>query len=75
MNYEDETKIKPEWADRPRIGDTIAPSDRPEFEGIVLDTFYGNGEGGMHVKFDDPSYKGVSWVSCHRVIIVKRATP
>ncbi len=75
MTHEDETKIKPEWANRPRIGDTIALEGLPDFVGVVKATFYGNGEGGLHVQFDCPSYKGVSWASCHRVVIVKRAEP
>jgi hypothetical protein len=39
--------------------------------GEVKATFYGNGEGGMHVQFST----GYSWVSCHTVQVVERKTP
>jgi hypothetical protein len=37
------------------------------WEGIIVETFYENGEGGMHVKFDD-GY--CCWVCCTDVDIV-----
>ena len=37
--------------------------------GLVTDTFYENGEGGMHVKFAH----SWSWVCCTDVIVVERA--
>lgn len=64
----DETILKPEWANRPRIGDTIRMPDAPHLgHAVVIATFYRNGEGGMHVQWEH----GMSWASCHRCEIVK----
>jgi hypothetical protein len=64
----DETDERPQWANRPRIGDKVADRRTPHMVGEVVATFYGNGEGGMHVLFDH----GGSWVSCHMVDFVER---
>jgi hypothetical protein len=63
----DETVLNEKWRDRPRPGDTVV-MDFQDYTGVVEQTFYCNGEGGMHVKFPH----GVSWASCHRVIKVIR---
>lgn len=67
----DETTLKPEWANRPRIGDTVRGDTAPHFEGVVVATFYRNGEGGMHVRYSDDGK--ISWASCHRNEVVKKA--
>jgi hypothetical protein len=64
----DETTLKPEWANRPRVGDIIAPDGIADMHGEVVATFYRNGEGGMHVRYEH----GICWSSCHRAVIVRR---
>ena len=65
----DETTLRPQWADRPRVGDTVQSRTVPELVGVVIATFYRNGEGGMHVTYDH----GTSWSSCHGVTVIRRA--
>jgi len=64
---EHEADKRPEWANRPRIGDKVADRRTPRLVVEVVDTFYGNGEGGMHVLFGTH----VSWACCHMVDIVE----
>ena len=70
---EHEADTRPQWAERPRIGDLVANVRNPEIVGEVIATFYGNGEGGMHVRF--PAPYGCSWASCHTAKVVERRTP
>lgn len=62
----DESDMRPEWANRPRIGNMVCDVRNPEMVGEVVDTFYRNGDGGMHVVFDH----GGSWMSCRTAKIV-----
>lgn len=64
----DEATTRDHWRARPMIGDIIEATDGLPRQGRVVDTFYGNGEGGMHVAFDH----GCSWASCHRFRVVTR---
>ena len=64
----DRPKRKP-LAERPRAGDTAKNIDKPHSESVVTDTFYRNGEGGMHVYWAEGQY---SWACCDRVEIVQR---
>lgn len=69
----DETVLRHEWRDRPRPGDTVEHIDPVAAQimgpGVVCQTFYLNGEGGMHVRYAS----GVYWTSCHRVRVVERS--
>lgn len=65
----DERTLRAEWKDRPGVGDTIQLDGLPHMVGEVVSTFYRNGEGGMHVKYAH----GMSWSSCFRCTILKRA--
>lgn len=58
--------------DRPRIGDTVRtlPCRGPLMEGVVVDTFYGNGEGGMHVQYA----RTCSWTCYRDVEIIELAS-
>ena len=50
-------------------GDTVRMLREPRWEGVVLDTFYENGEGGMHVSYEHLC----SWTCYRDVEIVHRA--
>lgn len=55
----------------PRKGDKVRPKPgRGDHIGVglVVDTFYQNGEGGMHVRFE----YGSSWACCTDVDVVER---
>lgn len=66
MLHDDESTTRDAWRSRPMIGDIIE-SDCG-LKGEVISTYYGNGEGGMHVKYSH----GMSWSSCHRARVVTR---
>lgn len=69
MGEVDETTLRPQWAGRPRVGDTVRDPRAPSIgDGEVIATFYRNGEGGMHVTWSF----GTSWACCHNVVIVTR---
>ena len=71
----DETTLRPEWRDRPRVGDIVESRDpyvaRMTGRYVVTDTYYRNGEGGMHIIRDGAAC--VQWASCHEMRIVERA--
>jgi hypothetical protein len=56
-------------AERPRNGDTVRMTQAPFREMLVTDTFYGNKNGGMHVRRWDG---GHSWACCDYVEIIQR---
>lgn len=65
----DESTTRDDWRWRPMVGDIVESVDGgPPRRGRVLDTFYANGEGGMHVQYD----WGASWSCCHRMRVVSR---
>lgn len=65
----DETTLRPEWRDRPRIGDVVESDGG--MRAVVRATYYRNGEGGMHV--ERTTGGPWTWESCHRVRVVERA--
>jgi hypothetical protein len=63
------SKTEKSLAERPRSGDTVRMTRAPFWDMVVTDTFYCNGEGGMHVRRPDGGY---SWTCCDGVEIVVR---
>jgi hypothetical protein len=50
------------------IGDIVESIDGPRYQGRVVNTFYCNGQGGLHVLFPH----GVSWCWFARYRVVTR---
>jgi hypothetical protein len=59
----------------PAKGDSIKLTREPKYEGVVLDTFYQNGEGGMHVNYNIDRKPSCSWTCCTDVEVTARAAP
>lgn len=58
-------------SERPASGDTVKYDGVPDLTGVVLETFYRNGNG-MHVYWTQSGRSWPSWAPCNRVTVVKR---
>jgi hypothetical protein len=56
----------------PAKGDTVRHTRGPDLVGIVIETFYENGEGGMHVAYQGSN--GGGWACCTDVEVIARAS-
>lgn len=59
--------------ERPAKGDTVQYNGTTDMVGVVFETFYQNGQGGMHVLWTRGERSWPSWASCDRVTVTKRA--
>lgn len=65
----DEATLRDRWRHLPMVGDEIKMKTWPFWEAVVIDTFYRQGERGMHIRFTDG---GCAWACADRWRVVRR---